>query len=461
MRYFSLFLFSVMFSVSLFGIEQKEITSIANEILSKWYFRGMAVVIIDGDNFEFIKGYGFDKNSDRIIDDQTFFEIGSLTKSFTSYGALLLQKEGKLNLDQPIKKCDSSFELNEKRATEICTLRDLLSHRSGLPGTAEDSWRLWWHTGRTREDLIIRLKHVPLKYASRAQFAYNSMGYVIAAEAMSKIAGVSWKDYLQKSILDPIGIYDMKWMDWNAMNPAMGMICNARDMTKWLKFCINQSEEFKEAFKQESEMTPAGFLSAQDQMFWPLLFHDARDVGYGMGWMNYKIGKHQIYMHSGLTDAMQSMMAICPEKKIGIVILTNNTSHPGAACFINMMLDRLLNLPRKDWLHLADGLMQERTKWMRGNDERLNKIKDLFAPPETSFYKYEGIYSNPAYGKIRIMKNLNIETFNHQNGSLHPWKKNNFVINGYGEVSTLITFEQVDGKITSCSLPFLPPFVKE
>ena len=124
---------------------------IINQALQSWYIPGVAVAVVKGDKTLHMKGHGFrDLEQGLPITEHTRFPIASMTKPFTAMGSAILVEEGLLNWDQPISDVLPDFRLYDDYATSHATLRDLLSHRTGLP--RHDA--TWHGTGKSQQALF-------------------------------------------------------------------------------------------------------------------------------------------------------------------------------------------------------------------------------------------------------------------------------------------------------------------
>ena len=127
------------------------------ETLDKWQVPGLAVGVIKDQQIILSKGYGFsDLTAKKPVGSKTLFQIASITKSFTATAAAMLVDQGKLDWDVPVREYLPEFKLSDPQISEKITMRDLLTHQSGLP--RHDM--LWMLTGYNREEVFSRIKHL-------------------------------------------------------------------------------------------------------------------------------------------------------------------------------------------------------------------------------------------------------------------------------------------------------------
>ena len=111
-----------------------QLDAVMNESLKFWQTPGAAVVVIRGDDVIYLKGFGVkDVNAKQPVTPDTVFAIGSTTKAMTAAAFGILVDEGKLGWDDPVTKHLPWFQLRDPVVTREVTVRDLLTHRAGLP----------------------------------------------------------------------------------------------------------------------------------------------------------------------------------------------------------------------------------------------------------------------------------------------------------------------------------------
>ena len=175
-----------------------------DQALKDWDIPGAAVAIVKGDETLHMKGHGFRDIESRLpITEHTRFPIASMTKSFTAMGAAILVDEGLLNWDQPIRDLSPGFRLADDYATAHATLRDLLSHRTGLP--RHDI--TWAGSGKTRQELFDGLRHLKPNADFRTLWNYNNLMYEVVGLLCAQVSGAeSWETFIQERVIDPLGL---------------------------------------------------------------------------------------------------------------------------------------------------------------------------------------------------------------------------------------------------------------
>lgn len=452
------FLFIISFYIgTAWSLTPEEIDHFAEETLHKWEIPGLALVVIQKDKEPYIQGYGVrERDSNKLVDTQTLFQINSLTKAFTAATVDMLVKKGLVDFDSPIASYLPDFHSKDLQVTERLSLRDLLCHRSGFPGNLHEGWRLFRNTNRTFNDLIQRLAFIDLSFPFRSRHIYDNIGYAIAGGIVATVSGFSWADFCHQNIFAPLGMnrtcisYSTFLTDENSalphayqtrqpisgynwekdsMEAASGINSCADDMALWLRYCLKHS--FGETLNPQIIVNAKDHLSETQLPLFEIISHGQPQLHYAMGWWLYNLENITVYRHTGSSSGMQSVLAIVPEKELGVVILSNQSNHPAVSALMNQLLDNLLNRPAIDWQH--QGLraffetQENKEKWL---ENCLLTRKDI--PPSLSLEKYVGIYTHRGYGSILIRKNeheLDIELlFCNEKGSLKHWEDNQFEI---------------------------------
>lgn len=327
---------------------------------------GMALAIVKDGQVIYSKGLGYKDYENKIpVTPDTQFAIGSATKAFTALTVLMAQDEGKLSLDDSPKKLLPYFKMADPDTDRNITLRDLLSHSSGLNRTD-----LAMITGKlTRKELIQVAGQAKPTAKLREKFQYQNLMYTAAGEAASVAEKESWDKLIPARIFAPVGMtnstvsigqmqkakdfsfgysynFDTKetqklpFREITQVAPAGSINSSANDMAKWLEFILAGGEAngkrlvsekgFEEWLKPQMKITPDGKMS------------------YGLGWFLQDWNGLKVVQHGGNIDGFNSMVAMIPEKKIGFVMLTNVSASPLGSELMPIVWQELLpdNVPK-------------------------------------------------------------------------------------------------------------------
>src|SRR5262245_865461 len=190
-------------SASAQAVDQAALDALMNEAMKHWQTPGSAVVVVRGDEVVYPKGFGVkDVDTRKTVTPDTIFAIGSTTKAFVTAAMAILADEGKMSWDDPVRNHLPYFRLNDPLANENVTLRDIVTHRTGL--IRHDL--LWYGSPWSREEIIKRIGFVPLTFGFRTTFQYQNIMFLAAGMVVGAASGGSWEEFTQKRIFDPLGM---------------------------------------------------------------------------------------------------------------------------------------------------------------------------------------------------------------------------------------------------------------
>lgn len=285
-------------------------------------FRGAVLVAKDGQVL-FERGYGNANDEWQIPNTvDTRFRLGSITKQFTAAAILKLIEQGKVSLDDPMKK----FYPEAPAAWDAITIRHLLNHTSGIPS----------YTGlpgfmqkRARERMtpieIVNLsKDLPLEFQPGEKYAYNNTGYVFLGYVIEKVSGESYAAHVKRVLFDPLGMKNSGYDTADAIIPKRASGYTSRGQHA--------------AYLDMSLPHAAGSLysTAGDLLIWDQALHGGKVVSadsyrmmttpgkgnYGFGLVMMK-GKRESIGHGGGIFGFNTMLHRYPAEKITAVVLAN------------------------------------------------------------------------------------------------------------------------------------------
>lgn len=441
-------------------IQQDSLDSYLEQIIKDFELVGLSVGIVQNDTVVYSKGFGvkeIGKNSK--VDAQTAFGIGSISKSFTVLTLGILVDEDKISWDDRVKDYLPYFELYDPYVTENFTIRDLLTHRSGLKDVSGGT--LWYHSDYSRVEIIKRLKYLEPVSGFREKPAYQNTMFVVASEIVREVTGMSWDAFLRARVFDKL---DMK---------SSTSLAKDREANNNLAQPHIWNADFeKEAIKQENgdNLSPGGFIysSAQDmnnymrmllkdgvfmsdtivskkvidEIFKPqMLFQVASPPfgnefsSYGLGWWVTPYKGHKIIEHSGGIDGMSAELFMVEDLNIGVVILTNVSKEPASFLIKAKILELIFN---DDSFDLYDRVKEYRKRIIKElREESANEIRPKKYTPSLPLGSYAGVYNDEMYGDINIslINNEELElSFSHTplfKGRLIHWQFDTFKIDWY------------------------------
>lgn len=401
-----------------------------NDAMKFWQTPGAAIVVVKDDQVIFIKGYGVrDVKTKEAVTPDTVFAIGSTTKAFVTGAMAMLVDDGKMSWDDPVRKHVGYFRLGDPLANEAVTMRDIVTHRTGL--TRHDL--LWYASPWSREEIIRKIGFVPLSYGFRTTFQYQNIMFLTAGVAVGNTAGSSWEEFTQRRIFDPLGmksasfstsvaekaadhatphqkrgatIDTMPWRNIDNVGPAGSINASVRDLSNWIRLHLNEGEvDGRRLISAENvrEMHMPQMV-IRNEGRWQLFFppSETSQLSYGLGWFINDYRGHKLVMHGGTIDGFRASIVLVPKSKLGVAVLANlnGTQMPEAVCY--NVVDLLLGLEKKDW----NGYISQRAKEM---DIETGKafLKQIGArkkdtKPSRELAAYAGTYEDAAYGKAEI-----------------------------------------------------------
>lgn len=404
------------------------IDALAEKSRKAWNVPGIAIAIVKDDRVLLAKGYGL-KETGRPgkVTADTVFAIGSTTKAFTTAAMAMLADEGKLDWDDPVRKHVEFFHLSDPRADSMVTLRDLVSHRTGLSRHDE----LWYGSPWSREELIRRIGSVPLTRPFRSAWQYQNIMFLVAGYAAGHSAGTTWDDLIQRRIFTPLGMSSSSvasaavegspdhatphsktsagakpvlWRNLDDIGPAGSINSSVNDLARWVRFQLNGGvHEGRRLISEKNfaEMhTPQMAIRPEDAgRSWN---PESNQISYGMAWFlqDYR-GLHMV-QHGGAIDGFRANITLVPRERLGIVVLSNlgNENMPEALRY--ELIDAVLGLPARDWdaeLNAHFGAIEATAA--AGQQAFLAKrVKGT--KPSLDLAAYTGDYEDPGYGRVTV-----------------------------------------------------------
>lgn len=396
----------------------------------QWQVPGLAIAIVKDDQVVLSKGFGNRKSgSPETVDQHTLFAIASNSKAFTSAALAILVDEGKLKWDDRVTQHLPWFRLHDELATREIRVNDLLCHRSGLGTFSGDL--LWWGTDYTPKQVLQRAAELEPASSFRSAYGYSNLMFLAAGEVINAVSGQSWPEFVRDRILRPLemnrsttSVRDLvsldnyatphkthldrsqpiPWMNWDAMAAAGGVISSADDMSRWLRLQLRQGDldgtkrVFSAAASHEmwQSYTPIKLSSTPSQRFPSTHFR-----AYGLGWALSDYQGMKVVGHGGGYDGMYSQVLMVPEKKLGVVVLTNSMTSI-SSLLAYRVLDVLLDGDKKDWS--TENLAQFR----KSREDFAARITKITTPavagtkPSHPLNEYAAKFRCPMYGDATV-----------------------------------------------------------
>src|SRR5215813_4904332 len=440
-----------------------DLDEFAARVLKEFEVPGLAVAIVKDGKVVLAKGYGVRKLGDPApVDENTLFGIASNTKAFTAAALAMLVDEGKISWDDPVTKHLPSFQLYDPYVTREMTIRDLLTHRSGLGLGAGDL--LWWPpSDYSREEIIRRFRYVKPATSFRSRYAYDNVLYMIAGQVLSSVTGQSWDDFIKERILNVLGMNTSNTnvaalassrnaaaphakvegklktitpLPLENVGPAGAINSSVAEMSKWLivQLYRGQIEEGRRLFskRQSREMWTAQTITPLGDPPPHLAALKANFSAYGLGWGLTEYRGLKTVSHTGGLMGYVSRVTMVPDLNLGVVILTNQQSGGAFQSLTYRILDHYMNAPATDWI--AAFKKSEEMGFARAAEveKQLTSARVSDSKPSLPLTNYTGRYSDAWYGDTTVTMEGNklVLSFSHTPslvGDLEHWQHDTFV----------------------------------
>lgn len=399
--------------------------------LADWNGAGVAVGIVWNDSLIYAKGFGVrEVGKPETVDDRTVFAIGSNSKFFTAVAAGMLADDGKLTLDDKVTKHLPWFQLYDPWVTREITLRDVMSHRSGL-GRRGDN--LWYGTPYSRDEVIRRVRYLVPNSSFRTEFGYQNIMFLTAGQVVAAAAGTSWDDVIRQRIFQPLGMTSsntsvtqlagmpnvaqphnldpadarptpIPYLNIDNVAPAGSINSNVQDMARWMRFILaNGKANGQQLLKPltladlETPHTIAGRVVGDT-------INPTRHFStYGLGIGISDLHGAKVLQHTGGIDGMLSFVAMVPERGLGIVVLTNVAGHNALYTALGTrILNTFLGGPTRDWSSMS---LEQAKKGEQAAADAARKRWDARVQgtsPSRPLAEYAATYRNQMYGDLTV-----------------------------------------------------------
>jgi CubicO group peptidase (beta-lactamase class C family) len=445
-------------------LSSAEIDSVAERARISFNVPGIAVAVIKDGKIIHSKGYGVRSlHTGLPVDENTLFGIASNSKAFTAFALGILVDEGKISWDDKVRRWLPEFKLYSPYVTEEFTIRDLLTHRSGLGLGAGDLMFFPDSSDFELKDILYNLQFLKQASGFRTKFDYDNNMYIVAGEVLKRASGMSWDDFVETRVMLPLGMnksacsFDRlkdksDLIDAHAEvegkvqviarstskvdHPAGGIYSSIADLSKWVELLLNQGKygpnlaSLYSASVQKEIWSPQTIITAGDPGYYNTHFK-----AYGLGFFIDDVKGYKQLSHTGGLEGMVTQITIIPELHLGIIVLTNQQEGAAFNAITSQIKDGYLGIPRMDWVaemskernsNLTYGKMITDPIWAEIRKIQLN-------PPKIDFDTYAGRYRDPWLGEILISVKNGKYWFDSKRspkltGELIPYKGNSFIV---------------------------------
>jgi len=478
-------------------IKTEALDNLIQETLTTFDVPGISVGILKDNQMVYAKGHGVRSlASKKDMNANTLVGVASNSKGFTCFALAMMVDAGKLNWDDKVRQHIPEFQMPEPWVTENMTVRDLVTHRSGLSLGAGDLMFFPEGSDFTVDDVIANMKHLKPESSFRSKYRYNNNMYIIAGEVLKRVSGMSWEAFIENKIMKPVGMVNSKASynrvtdksniieahtradgtvvqiphDWSPLaNPAGGIISNVSDMLTWAQFLMNDAVTAdgtclldKDLFHELWQLQTPLKVAIDDS-------YNSNFRGYGLGWFvtDVKGGYKQVYHTGGLLGTVTQFTMI-PDLDLAIVVLTNQMNGSAFNTITNTIKDSYLGYENRNWLK---NYGNRNARYIAYNDTikatvfaQVDEMKTNTALPKPN--QIIGTYNDAWFGNFEITHDQNgyrikstrssqlIGTLLLYNATTYVAKWNNRSFDA--DVFVKFTFDK-HGKAQSATMEFVAP----
>ena len=386
---------------------------------------GIAVGIVTDKEVLFAEGFGnVGLNNNQPVTTETLFGIGSTTKPFTTMLLGMLVEEGKLAWDDPVIN-HINFKLDNDPISDYITIKDLVSHRSGLP---RYDFTLIFNNELTREGILDNIGYMERNEDFRNSFQYSNYNYIIAGLVIEEITGLTWEEALEEMILKPLNmdrtnlsttelqmsenyarpnisdnksenITEIKFWELGAAAPAGSINSNVDEIGHWMQVYLNNGRNGDEQWIRSGSID--NFFNSVNNISSRGMGTYTQHYGYGLGWIISSYRGNFRANHDGVTMGFSAGVNILPDENIGIVILSNLHGSLVTQIVANEAIDRLLDLEPVQWKEdYLEILVQQPIDFQMSLFDQNKRNED--AEPSHELEELIGDYSHPLYGDFSV-----------------------------------------------------------
>lgn len=400
------------------------------QAVKAWSAPGFAIAIVKDGALIFSKGYGV-RELGRVetVDTHTLFAIGSTTKAMTAASIGMLVDEKKLAWDDPVTHHLPWFALKEPVLTRELTVRDLLTHRAGMPNADF----LWYGQANSPRTILERMRLVEPAYPARASFIYQNVMYAAAGAVIEAVSGMPWERFIESRIFKPLGMTDsivtaatltshanraephftidgavarIENASVDGVAPAGAIWSSVDDMSKWMRLLLGNGTSIDGA-RLLSEGTVSELFRPQAMVtkaaFYPTAQITKPDwTTYGLGWFQQDYAGLKVDFHTGSIDGMVAICGLIRSKGIGVYVLSNLDHVELRHAMMFTVFDRLLGRPARDWSTEFKTLYARLQKESADEEAKEDARRTPGTKPSLPLSAYAGTYTDPLFGTVDV-----------------------------------------------------------
>ena len=312
--------------------------------------------------------------------------------------------------------------------TREITIRDLLTHRAGLPNADY----LWYGQENSPEEIVRRMRYVPQETSMRSAFTYQNIMYATAGAVIEEVSGRSWSDFVRERIFTPLGMTQtiptaatlaqqpnvasphyrvdgtvrvIENASVDAVAAAGSVWSGVRDMIEWTRFLLEgTTRDGQRLLKEETHeelFRPQTMVDA-DEYYPTQRLTKPKWMTYGLGWFQQDYDGRAVDFHTGSIDGMVAIHGLIREERLGVFVLGNLDHAELRHALMLRVFDLYGDGEPRDWsadlLELYDELAAGAEKRAAERDaERITGTS-----PTLPTERYAGTYSDELYGTVTV-----------------------------------------------------------
>jgi CubicO group peptidase (beta-lactamase class C family) len=338
-----------------------EIEELAQTVTGSFGVAGLAIGIVRGEQV-YARGFGVkDIRTLEPVTADSLFHLASISKTFVATGIMQLVERGQLDLDSPVVHYLPDFILDDERYRQM-TVRQMLSHTSGMPDTDDYGWDRPEEDDQALERYVHSLVNEKLIASAGEKFAYSNVAYEVLGLLIARCSGQSFEDYIEQSLLRPLGMNSSTFLKTQvapehgttphivlpptvvsseypynrAHAPSSTLHSSTRELCSWAAMNLNQGE-----LQGRRILQAAGFEQ---------LWHPYQQTGpdhpnefAGLSWFIDTYRGQRRLRHDGVDVGFQSDLVMLPEQSLAVTVLSNTIPTP-MNVITNTIVDLLLGL---------------------------------------------------------------------------------------------------------------------
>ncbi|MBS7456059.1 serine hydrolase domain-containing protein [Coralloluteibacterium stylophorae] len=359
-----------------YGSQARDIARLAERVVEAARIPSIGIAVVQGDRVLVQDAYGVtDTVSRQPAGPDTAYRLASLSKAFAGAVTGQLVQEGALSWDTRLVDQLPAFKLKDLEGAQALTARDILSHRVGLPHNTYDRDL---EADEPYQVLANRLATAPLACKPGDCYAYQNIAFSLIGDLVFAATGDFYSHQVEKRIFHPLGMYTATygrqalentpswarphvrgrggWVpvrpkeSYYRVPPAAGVNASPRDMAQWAIAQLgHRPEVLPPAVLEETQR--AQVSTPSEIRHTPWRHERLRDAHYGLGWRIYDYAGHKLVFHGGAVQGYRTLIALLPDRDVGIVVLWNSESAVPTG-LMPTFIDSVLGLPGRDWVQV-------------------------------------------------------------------------------------------------------------